>query len=125
MFQSISGPDLKTLAVAGCLICALAGPSMAGLSKIFRDSDLEPGDVELASGAAESLYTKKGVVADEKVRWSSATSGAFGVVIVLNVDRAENCVSFRHLIEAASGKRSRLDVRRCQNTNGDWVLSTE
>ena len=128
MFQKTSGPDLKKIAIAvsAALVIGMAGPSMGltGLSRILSDSDLTPDDIELATDAAESLYTKKGVASGEKARWSSAESGAFGVVKVLQVDVSENCVTFRHLIEAASKRRSRADIRRCQNADGDWVLNT-
>lgn len=129
MFQKSSRPELKKIAicVSAALIIGLAGPSMAGLgqtglNRILSDSDLTPDDIKLATNAAESLYTKIGVAPGEKVKWSSTKSSAFGVVLVLQVDLSENCVTFRHLIEAASKKRSRLDIRRCRNADGDWIL---
>jgi len=125
MFQNSFRPDLKkfSIAVSAALVIGLAGPSVAGLGQILGESDLTPDDIKLAKNAAESLYTKKGVAPGEKVKWSSAKSGAFGIIIVLQVDLSENCVTFRHLIEAASKKRSRLNVRRCRNADGDWVLN--
>lgn len=127
MFRNSSRSVLKktVITVSAAFVIGLAGPSNAGLVQIFRDSGLAADDIKLATEAAESLYTKEGVAPGEKVRWSSAKSGAFGIVMVLQVDLSENCVTFRHLIEAASKNRSRLDVRRCRSADGDWVLIAE
>lgn len=132
MFLNSPRPDLKKIAIAvsAAFVIGIAGPSMAGpgrtgLSRILSDSDLTPDDIKLATNAAESLYTKEGVAPGEKVKWSSAKSGAFGVVVVLQVDLSENCVTFRHLIEAGSETRSRLDLRRCRNADGEWVLNAQ
>jgi len=127
MFRNSSRSVLKktVITVSAAFVIGLAGPSNAGLVQIFRDSGLAADDIKLATEAAESLYTKEGVAPGEKVRWSSAKSGAFGIVMVLQVDLSENCVTFRHLIEAASKSRSRHDVRRCRSADGNWVLNAE
>lgn len=109
-----------------CLIltASLAAPSLgaAQFGHFFNDAKMTPEDIDRASQAAETLYTKSEVQAGDQAQWTNPENGHTGVIDVLEVEDGP-CVTLRHIASTVAHDDIRYYVRRCKEANGDWVLS--
>ena len=105
-------------------ILVVAGPASAQMSSFFRNLGLTPEEMELAGGAAESLYTKPGIRSGQTASWKSKTSQASGSVEVVGVTDAGRCVAFVHRVRPIpDGREQPMELRRCKSDDGRWILA--
>lgn len=113
---------LATGLLLATLPFAWATSAPAQFGHFFNDAEMTPDDIALASQAAERLYTKAGVTVGEQVTWNNPKTDHKGVVDVLEVE-AGPCVTIRHIATTRAKPDIRYYVRRCQQADGNWVLS--
>lgn len=124
----MSLPLLRRLHVHTFYILILAaslsipGASFGQFGHFFNDAKMTPDDIDLASQAAETLYTKSGVAPGDQARWNNPKNGHNGVIDVLEVE-AGPCVTIRHIASTVAHDDIRYYVRRCKQANEDWILS--
>ena len=110
-------------ALAVILAAASASPVGAiGLLDELGRIGLNNEDFNMASKAAERLYTAEGVKPGAHTTWENPRTGAQGEIEILEVEG--HCVLIKHLLR--SGKQQkvrRIDVKRCRGDDGVWRLS--
>jgi hypothetical protein len=109
---------LAAVAVTGLL----ATGAQAQLGQILDGTNLMPGDIELATAAAEGVYTQSNVTVGDAATWKNPATGATGKVEVTAVDAAAACVSFRHVATPFGYPERRFDMKRCRGAENNWVM---
>jgi len=108
--------------IAAALALGIANPASAQYGHFFNDAQMTPEDIDMASKAAEKLYSRQGVKTGDRASWDNPKSGHKGVVDVLEVEQGP-CVTIRHIAATRSSPDIRYYARRCQVSGGGWVLT--
>lgn len=108
--------------VSGALLLMFVLPADAQLARILRQTNLTPGDIELANGAAQVLFDRSSAAPGQRNSWQNPDTGAQGTVEVVRVEQGGNCISVRHVTQPKDKPQRVFTMRRCKG-DGVWMLA--
>ncbi|WP_171209476.1 MULTISPECIES: hypothetical protein [unclassified Ruegeria] len=108
-----------TLAVIS-LVLATSAAQAKPLSRIIAEMGLTPADFEVVSANSNELLASGPSTGKER-SWVNAETGSKGVIRIGAVQ--DNCVILQHFVEPAGENAREIRTRRCNDGNGNWILS--
>ena len=114
---------LRILALSAAVLPLISSTSSAELiNRTLEKSGLTQEDIAMLEGAASSLYDVETPKPGSSTVWRNEGTGSYGAIRLDTV--SEGCVVIRHVMfPRGKDTMRKLTTRRCQNTEGEWVLA--
>lgn len=109
--------------IAACGALLMTGSADAkSLSRIIAEMGLSPADFEVVSETSNALLNNGTPSVGQERSWQNDETGSKGTIRVQNVQG--NCVGLQHVIQPEGSDQSReIRTRRCNDGNGNWILT--